>query len=464
MKKTFALGIVFLLVLMSFSSISGIQIKNQIIKTSSLGGILYVGGSGPGNYTKIQDAIDNASDGDTVFVYSGTYHIKGSPWYGLVINKSINLMGEDKYKTILEADSKLVVVYLEMMYFVDYVSVNGFTIKNGSTGIYYDTGINNINNPTYLQNHEHYSSAGIYNNILINNNEGIVIGWMSENVYVCNNLITMNKKGIFSYNCFMSNYIYQNTIENNEHGIWVEGGGYDNEISYNIINSNKEHGITLFSAYRGTITRNTIINNSDGIHVLYSSDTNIEYNTLINSDYGIYLSNSEYLHIKGNIITGDTEWSTGILLYDSSNNIIDNSNTISNNQNGIYLQNSSYNKINDNTISNNYDGINLFNSRSNEIISNNINSSKDDGIHLHNTFCNQISNNKFTNNRLNAFFIKEYTILEFIKNYHKEKNIWNENYWNKPRAFPKIIFGILYIIISSENIKFLVMEFDRSPA
>jgi hypothetical protein len=33
------------------------------------GKTLYVGGSGEGNYTKIQDAIDNASKGDTVFVY-----------------------------------------------------------------------------------------------------------------------------------------------------------------------------------------------------------------------------------------------------------------------------------------------------------------------------------------------------------------------------------------------------------
>ena len=38
------------------------------------GKTLYVGGSGPGNYTKIQDAINNAIDGDTIYVYSGTYN------------------------------------------------------------------------------------------------------------------------------------------------------------------------------------------------------------------------------------------------------------------------------------------------------------------------------------------------------------------------------------------------------
>jgi uncharacterized membrane protein len=41
--------------------------KNLISNTS--GATLYVGGGGSGNYSTIQAAIDNASDGDTVFVY-----------------------------------------------------------------------------------------------------------------------------------------------------------------------------------------------------------------------------------------------------------------------------------------------------------------------------------------------------------------------------------------------------------
>ena len=58
-------GIIILLMLVpsvvSFSIYKSSQSKN--------GNILYVGGDGPGNYTKIQNAIDNASSGDTVFVY-----------------------------------------------------------------------------------------------------------------------------------------------------------------------------------------------------------------------------------------------------------------------------------------------------------------------------------------------------------------------------------------------------------
>lgn len=35
---------------------------------------LYVGGAGPGNYTTIQTAVNDANPGDSIFVYSGVYN------------------------------------------------------------------------------------------------------------------------------------------------------------------------------------------------------------------------------------------------------------------------------------------------------------------------------------------------------------------------------------------------------
>ncbi|GAH12836.1 unnamed protein product, partial [marine sediment metagenome] len=59
---------------------------------------LYVGGSGAGNYTKIQDAIDDANDGDTVFVFDDS-----SPYYeNVMVDKSISLIGENKETTIID--------------------------------------------------------------------------------------------------------------------------------------------------------------------------------------------------------------------------------------------------------------------------------------------------------------------------------------------------------------------------
>jgi len=55
-----------------------------------------VGGSGPNNYTSIQAAIDNASDGDTIFVYSGTYEEQ------VIVNKSLIIKGENNTATLIK--------------------------------------------------------------------------------------------------------------------------------------------------------------------------------------------------------------------------------------------------------------------------------------------------------------------------------------------------------------------------
>jgi len=65
-KKGLAVGIIFFLVI---SSVPYSILSNEISTGTFDGNILYVGGSGPGNYSIIQNAINDASDGDTIFVF-----------------------------------------------------------------------------------------------------------------------------------------------------------------------------------------------------------------------------------------------------------------------------------------------------------------------------------------------------------------------------------------------------------
>ncbi len=53
------------------SAVYGQTLINQPLQVN--GTRFNVGGSGPGNFSKIQDAVDNTSDGDIVFVYNGFY-------------------------------------------------------------------------------------------------------------------------------------------------------------------------------------------------------------------------------------------------------------------------------------------------------------------------------------------------------------------------------------------------------
>ncbi|UCD13765.1 MAG: hypothetical protein JSW60_09460 [Thermoplasmatales archaeon] len=83
LKKGIAVAVIVLFVGMSIPS-TGTVVEKSIISFD--GKTLYVGGDGPGNYSKIQDAIDNASDGDTVSVFvSNSYGSQKKTVDGLVL-------------------------------------------------------------------------------------------------------------------------------------------------------------------------------------------------------------------------------------------------------------------------------------------------------------------------------------------------------------------------------------------
>ena len=125
MRKIITLGIMLLFLGMTISSSTGFNLEKQSINPSSSDNTLYVGGSGPGNYTKIQDAINDASDGDTVYVYDDS-----SPYYeNIVVGKSINLISEDRDTTVIDGGGSSDVVRV----LADWVQISDFAIRNSVT-------------------------------------------------------------------------------------------------------------------------------------------------------------------------------------------------------------------------------------------------------------------------------------------------------------------------------------------
>ncbi len=248
-------------------------------------GILYVGGSGPNNYTAIQAAVNDASNGDTVFVYDDS-----SPYYEkVVVNKTIDLIGENRDTTIIDGIGNEDVVYVSS----DWVTISGFTIRNGGhDGIVIVSNCNtitgnNISNNNYGIVFVGSSNITISDNIISNNNYGIYF-YYSSNITISDNIISNNDDGIV-FGGSSNITISDNIISNNNYGIYFY---YSN--SYNIVTSNNisnnNYGICLdWHSSSNTITGNTISNNDDGIYIYHYSNNNIIYhNNFINSTQNAY--------------------------------------------------------------------------------------------------------------------------------------------------------------------------------
>ena len=103
MKRTIGILVVFMLVIASFIGfVTGSPVSEKISQPLIRDQTLYVGGIGPGNYTKVQDAVDNASSGDTVFVYDDSSPYKEN----ISISKSLTIRGENKQTTIIDGSHR----------------------------------------------------------------------------------------------------------------------------------------------------------------------------------------------------------------------------------------------------------------------------------------------------------------------------------------------------------------------
>jgi parallel beta-helix repeat protein len=134
-KNVRIVGIFLVIVLSSLAPLTA-QTSTRTARGLSIEGtVLFVGGSGPGNYTRIQDAINDSHDGDTVYVYAAS-----SPYHEhLEIANSIMLLGENETTTEINGstlDTSLDTVNITG----NHVTVSGFHITL-NRGYYYQAAL-----------------------------------------------------------------------------------------------------------------------------------------------------------------------------------------------------------------------------------------------------------------------------------------------------------------------------------
>jgi len=214
-----------LLCLLAISSVT------ECVSVKANTNIIYVSAGG-----SIQEAINSANPGDTIFVQKGTYYEH------VFVNKSVSLAGEDRDFTIVDGSGTDSVIVIR----AKNVIVEGFTVKKSGTSA--------DDSAIWV---EHSSDIVISNNFLTENTCGFGLS--------------------FSSNCTFLN----NIISNSFFGIYLSFSG-TNIVSGNVV-FNNDVGIYLLSSSGNIFAGNSILSNSNyGIYLILSGENTFYHNNLNN--------------------------------------------------------------------------------------------------------------------------------------------------------------------------------------
>jgi len=324
----------------------------------------------PDDYEKIQWAVDNATDGDTIIVRDGIYH------ESITVCKQLTIKSENGPANCIVNGTVSDVFTLK----ADGIRIEGFTITGGYDGIYLLYSNNN----------------SISNNIISSNNKDGIHLYFSNSNSISNNNISSNNGGI------LLSHSNENTIRKNE---FINNGLFVHYSYGNIVENNTVNGEPLVYLENES---DKFIDNAGQIILVRCKNITVMNAELTNTDVGIELLYSDNCLISNSIISSNNDY--GIELWYSNNNSISN-NIIGSNNWGIDLCFSNNNSISNNMIRSNKYGIHPYFSTNNSISENNISSNKY-GIHFWISNNNIIYLNNFINNTYNAHS-------------HRSKNIWN---------------------------------------
>jgi parallel beta-helix repeat protein len=215
---------------------------------------LHVDLSGNGDYRTIQEAIQEASPHDTIYVHPGIYY------ENIVINKTITLEGEEKGKTVIDGNGQNSVLNIT----ADGVFLSRITIQNSGRGT--DAGIK-------------IDSA--------------------KQVTIADCELLSNYYGIWLYKS-SNNTITHCALHDNFYGILFHLMSTSNTLSYSRIYNNDNEGIYLCCASNGNTIHHCDIQANEyyGIHVIVRGTTIYHNNFIDNGQNAQSLSNNYWDYEK----------------------------------------------------------------------------------------------------------------------------------------------------------------------
>jgi parallel beta-helix repeat protein len=249
----------------------------------------------PDNYKTIQEAINDANSGDTIFVRKGIYA------ENIVINKSITLIGEDRESTIIDGGATGNVISIK----ASNVTIKGFTIRNSDPFVGYGIFIERFGNIVISNNSINNNNIGIqisfssrnkiYENIISANYVGIQLFYSSGNA-IYRNIISSNTDGIDVYYYSVGNIFYENTINNNNWGVYLSFYSNNDVFHHNNFVGN------IYNVYAEQ-TANIWCYNGEGNYWDDYEGEDLDKDGIGNTPYVITGKNTDYYPLMGRYYT-----------------------------------------------------------------------------------------------------------------------------------------------------------------
>lgn len=264
-----------------------LSVLSVLLITGNVNAITWtVDDSGGADFTKIQDAINNAGSKDTILVYSGTY------FENVIVNRQLTLRGIDNGggQPVVDARRSGSAIFLTTLS-KGTNTLEGFKVRNSTASIFWpNAGIRVSSNNNIIRN-----------NYATNNSIGIYVEYSSNNTLINNNIINGTTLPYYAgfgivLTSSSNNRVIANNASNNGNGIDLRLSS-NNTISDNTANSNLIYGVILeYHSNNSILSGNNISNNYRGIYVISSRD-NVIYNNKFNNERNSWDNENNFWNI-----------------------------------------------------------------------------------------------------------------------------------------------------------------------
>lgn len=232
-------------------------------RTSGSGSTWYVALDGSGHFTSIQEAIDQAQDGDTVFIRAGRY----AEDVTVHSKEGLKVIGEGPDKVFLAGLKRVGTLHIgKWPYGATNVEIRGLAVEqHGGLGV----GI--------------FNGSGVtLKNLKVN---GFVFGQQVQNVRIEHCVVGGSETTGIAFADSQATLI-DNLIHDNDHGVSV-GGTSIVYLERNIITRSLFEGVLVADQGKATLIQNTLVKNQGGVKFQDDATGKVAGNIIDGAQVGI---------------------------------------------------------------------------------------------------------------------------------------------------------------------------------